>query len=163
MRRALGFAVLAVLVALASFYARARHTPTLTDEERIREAIEQARRGVVAHRLPEILKVVSPNYDDGTYHRDTLRALIATGLRQYPVVRVSVSITHLRVRDEEADVGVEVWATALDVGGNPVRWEGNLRVAFARETCTRHLVFRDHCWRVVRVEGLGAVSDALEF
>ncbi|MBI3946614.1 MAG: hypothetical protein HY321_11890 [Armatimonadetes bacterium] len=152
--------VVGLVAAVASAFALARRAPQLTEKDRIREAIERARRGVVAHRLSEILAVVSSDYEDGNHTRDTLRALIAYGLRQYPAVQVTLFVTDIQVRGDEADVDTGIKAAARDSGGTPADWEGTLRLRFAREPARRHILFRDHAWRVVRIDGLGDVQDA---
>ncbi|MDH7571680.1 MAG: hypothetical protein QHJ73_19040 [Armatimonadota bacterium] len=155
--------VLVVLALLAvGVWNLARGGTPLTDEEQVRATIEEARRGVVAHRADRVLDVVSQAYDDGEYTRETLRALILTGLREYPRIEAAVWVREMQVTGERAVATLEVRAEGTDRSGSTARFEGTLRVRLGKEPARRYGVFPDSRWRVVAVEGLHHGGYALE-
>ncbi|NLC57655.1 MAG: hypothetical protein GX774_12520 [Armatimonadetes bacterium] len=157
------FALLAAVLALGfAGYRLAYGGPRLSDEERIHQAIEAARVGVVSREVGEIMAHVSRSYDDGNYTFETLRGLIAFGLRQYSHVQVAVYLREVHVQGSKAVASLDVDAVGLHAGGEQSRYRGALEVHFVREPARRHLIFPDHRWRAVRMDHFLDIQDAFE-
>lgn len=153
--------LIGVVVALAlGGWLLARRGPRLSDEERVRETLEAARQAVEARDLGRFMACVSPRYDDGNHTYETLRSMMAFGLRQYSEVRVALYVREIRVEGDSAAAELDVQARGVHQSGDPARYTGVMNVSLARDEVRRHVFFKEARWRAVGIDSFGDVQDA---
>ncbi len=134
---------LAALVAFLAIIAYLRFRPRpVTEEQRIRNEIEQARQAIERGSVRDLFRLVAENYNDNEGHdRQALRQIAAIYLMQH---RVAARLAVRRVEVTGGGATAAVYAVLTD-RQNSGRVELDLQLTLAQ---------RDGHWQVTRATGM---------
>lgn len=138
-RKPIAIAVLLVGLALGW---RFRPRP-LTDEDRIRRALEDARQAVEHHSARDLMRFIADDYSDNEGNsKSTLRQIAAAYMLQRQRLAVGLSIRKIEVQgDAKANANIHVSIVDRDAG----RGDMDLQLELAKEK---------GAWKVVRASGV---------
>ena len=138
--------IAAVLLISLALGWRFRPRP-LTDEDRIRRALQEARDAVQRRSVRDLMRIISDDYSDNEGNtKQTLRQIATAFLMQRQRLAVSLLIRKVDVQgDATATANVHVRIADPDAGNG----EMDLQLEFTKE---------DGAWKVVRASGVNTAG-----
>lgn len=150
----------AVLLAALLLMWRVAATPTLPEEQVVRDRIEEIRQAIEGRKLNVLMDALSSDFNAFGYSRDRLRIEIASAFRRGVQPRVQYTPPVVNIVGKEATVNtrVEVWWE--DQGLVSRHEPTDIQIRMRKEPARKWLVFPTEKWRVVEVEGISV--DGME-
>ncbi|MGD9498087.1 MAG: hypothetical protein AB7Y46_17430 [Armatimonadota bacterium] len=137
--------------AFAAYWYLTRPEPG-TPRQQILRLIAEVERAIEQRRVSDVMKFVSEDYQDSRgYTRRDVQRLVVAGLRSRNVLDLSVQVTQISVRGDQASFMAEVDYCV----GQPVS-AGRA----AHLTVQGHLRREGRHWRIVRGEGWQEAESA---
>ncbi|MCS7309660.1 MAG: hypothetical protein RMM06_02180 [Armatimonadota bacterium] len=149
-----------VLLAILLVMWRVAATPTLPEEQVVRDRIEEIRQAIEERKLNALMDSISSDFNAFGYSRDRLRIEIASAFRRgiQPSLRYTPPVINIIGKEATVNTRVEVW---WEEQGLVSRHEPtDIQIRMRKEPARKWLVFPTEKWRVVEVEGMSV--DGLE-
>jgi hypothetical protein len=144
----------AVMVAALLVLWRIAAVPSVPEDQRVRERLEEIRLAVEARDLRTVMDAISDDFDTLGYSRERLRVEIASAFRRgiKPHIRYSPPVINIIGKEATVNTRVEVWWE--DQSHTSRHEPTDIRLSLRKEPARKWLVVPTEKWRIVDVEGV---------
>ena len=143
-----------VLIAALLVLWRIAATPTPSEEQVVRDRLEEIRQAIEGRDLNTLMDAISSDFDAFGYSPERLRIELASAFRRgiRPHVRYTAPFVNIIGKEATVNMRVEAW---WEEQGLVSRHEPtDIQVKLRKEPARKWLVFPAEKWRVIDVEGI---------